>query len=75
MKYNPVLEDENFWKYQSFIESWLDFIHDSLGVNKTEEFEMAVHHLVRRIYDKGYGDACTDLNSLEELDLDGKIFN
>lgn len=74
-KYNPVLEDETYWRYQDLVESWTDFVRDSLDAPNSEEFEMAVSHLVKKIYDMGYQDACKDLNSLEELDEDGKVFN
>ena len=74
-KFNPVLEDETYWKYQGLVESWLDFVHDALGAPKTEDFQMAVAHIVKKIYDMGYEDACKELNTLEELDEDGKIFN
>ena len=74
-KYNPVLEDETYWRYQSLLESWSDFVRDSLGIQDTEGFQMAVAHLAKKTYDMGYQDACKDLNSLEELDEDGKVFN
>lgn len=74
-KYNPVLEDETYWRYQDLIESWSDFVYDSLGVKDTEEFRMALAHLVKKVYDMGYQDACKELNSYEEFDDDGKVFN
>lgn len=74
-KYNPILEDETYCRYQDLVESWSDFVHDSLNAPNTEEFQMAVAHLVKKVYDMGYQDACRELNSLEELDEDGKVFN
>lgn len=74
-KFNPVLEDENYWKYQDLTESWIDFINRSLDIPITENLKISVHHLVKKMYDMGYQDACKDLNSLEELDEEGKVFN
>lgn len=74
MKYNPIMEDEFYWKYQGLIESWLDFVNDSLGVKSTEEFQMSVAHLVKKAYEMGFKDACDELEALERID-EGKVLN
>jgi hypothetical protein len=66
-KYNPILEDETYWRYQDLVESWVDFIKESFGVDgNKEEFTRAAAHLAKKIYDMGYDDASAALRMAYE---------
>ena len=71
-KYNPILEDERYWRYEDLVLSWSDFVLAHLGIGKSENFEISVAHLAKKLYEMGYSDA---IKETEELLGKEKILN
>lgn len=69
-KYNPILEDETYWRYQDLVESWLDFIKDRFDISGDfEELKQATAHLAKKSYDRGYDDASAALGMVHEDEI------
>lgn len=66
-KYDPVLEDDMYWRYQDLAESWTDFVSELMRFDKdSEEFRSSVAHLARKVYERGYDDAKKHYNIDED---------
>jgi len=63
-KYNPILEDETYWRYQDLVESWIDFVKDRFGIEG--DLEESVAHLAKKVYDRGYDDASAAIGMAHE---------
>jgi hypothetical protein len=70
-KYNPVVEDSMYWRYEDLVESWSDFIGELLDVNTDSEmFRTSVAHLAKKTYERGYEDAEKHHEAIDK----GKLF-
>lgn len=70
-KYDPILDDPNYWKYQGLVESF----HKLLVCNKeyweNEELLIsAIAHIARKTFDMGYGEAMIHYEPEKPLDGD-----
>ena len=69
MKKNGSKPDENLWRYKELIDSWMDFINDSLHIEH-ESLKEQVTCLVRESYDLGFSDASAFVEMIK-----GEILN
>jgi hypothetical protein len=53
--YNPIAEDENFFRYQKLVDYCHNYIQD-LETVKAEEVYVMIAYLARSVYEVGYSD-------------------
>jgi hypothetical protein len=56
-KYDPILEDNNYWKYQGLLESFHSIIKNDSGFLYEKGFIHSLAHIARKVYEMGYYDA------------------
>jgi len=57
-KYNPIMEDNIYWRYQGLLESFHQTLKDSPDfLMQNENFVHSLAHIARKVYEMGYCDA------------------
>jgi hypothetical protein len=65
--YDPISEDENFFRYQNYVDACCNYFQETTSIEKKRLF-ILVAYLARIVYETGYTDGLV-------AEVENKIYN